>query len=365
MQSRTRPRLARRGRHGEQHHLRRALIGCIVLERYRGGLARGRNDFHPLVDQHTGERLAEVQRRLRVHDQRELARRHRVVGIGGQPDPALAFDVRQLGDSEAQRRAGTHDFRRLQARTEARHRLAHALHLPEPRIHGERIAALQRRGRSERFRELRRVGQCEARQGEKTVAEHSAQHLQRRRRTLRALDAPLRFLRYRCGLREHRIGCRRDQRRRPGNTEAAQCDDRSGHWRHVASRGLLQLGCERGRRSSERLLCGLRTRVELGSIDARVERSLQAREVARVERPHAREQLPRPHRELRQLIEPDLRRLPGRIALPVDAQGLAGSERSVLLGARRERPRIDLGRRIASSRAAPDRPRRSAGWPGR
>ena len=347
MQSGAGPRLAGRGGHGEQHHLRRTLIGRVVLERDRGRLARRRHDFDPLVDQHACERLRQIERRIRMHDKRELAGRHLARRVGRQTDPALTIDMRKLSDCKTQGRAGAGNLGRLQARTETRHRLAHALHLLEPRIHGERIAALQRRARSERFRELGRIGHREARQREKAVAEHGTQHVERRRRALRALDAALRFLRYRSGLGEQRFGGRRRQRRRAGDTEAAQHDDRVAHRRHVGRQRRVELGCERSCCRGERLLRGLRARIELDGVDARVERSLQADQIARIERPHAGEQLPRTHRELGQLIETDLRRQPGRVALTIDAQRFAGRKRTDLRCTGCERTRVDLGRRIA------------------
>ncbi len=61
------------------------------------------------------------------------------------------------------------------------------------------------------------------------------------------------------------------------------------------------------------------------------------------------EQLPRTHRELGQLIETDLRRQPGRVALTIDAQRFAGRERADLRCTGCERTRVDLGCRIAGT----------------
>jgi hypothetical protein len=85
--------------------------------------------------------------------------------------------MRKLSYGKAQGRAGASNLGRLQARTETRHRFVHALHALEPRMHGEWISALQRRAGRKGFGQLGRIGQREARQCDKTVAEHGAQHV--------------------------------------------------------------------------------------------------------------------------------------------------------------------------------------------
>ena len=70
LQSYRRPGLSQNRRHREQHRLRRARIGRVVLERDRRRLRRGRHDFDPFVDHQPDERLGERERRVRLHDER-------------------------------------------------------------------------------------------------------------------------------------------------------------------------------------------------------------------------------------------------------------------------------------------------------
>jgi hypothetical protein len=64
-----------------------------VLEGDGSRFTRRRDDFDPLVDEHPCERLGEIELRICVHDERELAGRHWHRRIDWQAEPTFAFDV--------------------------------------------------------------------------------------------------------------------------------------------------------------------------------------------------------------------------------------------------------------------------------
>ena len=111
-----------------------------------------------------------------VHDERQLARRHHGARERRQADPAFAGDERQLRDAQVEASAGAEYFGALQARAESRHAVAHARASREPRIRRQRIAALRRRARGQRARELGCAGgvERESRQHHERLAEHGA-----------------------------------------------------------------------------------------------------------------------------------------------------------------------------------------------
>ena len=79
------PILSGHRRHGDEHALRRARVWHIELKGERRGLVGVRHDFHPFVDQQSGHHLRGGDRANRVHDEGQLARRHRAAGGGGKP----------------------------------------------------------------------------------------------------------------------------------------------------------------------------------------------------------------------------------------------------------------------------------------